>query len=198
MVGQKWMLEKLQQFAHIIMREGWQKDGNGTSQIRQHLGLFKDKKNKECQSPETHAVDAIALACATFVQYKPFHTVNTRGCIWVGSVSITPAIFKVISRPRITRRRLHDAVPAKGGVRERYGGSTTPFEIRKADLVAYKNQLGYCSGYTNKQLSISDANWKRLGQRAISKCRLIARSTGLVVSRVSNPTQPPLLSLSAV
>lgn len=197
MVGQTWMLEQLRQFAPVITREGWLKDGNGTSQIRQHLGLIKDKANKERQSPETHAVDAIALACATFVQYKPFHTANTRGCIWVGSVSITPAIFKVISRPRITRRRLHDAVPAKGGVRERYGGSTTPFGIRKGDLVAYKDQLGYCSGYTSKQLSISDANWKRFGQRAISKCRMVARSTGLVVSGASNPTQPPLLSLPA-
>lgn len=198
MVGQKWMLEQLQQFAPVITREGWQKDGNGTSQIRQHLGLVKDKKNKERQSPETHAVDAIALASAAEVQYKPFHTANTRGCIWVGSVSITPAIFKIISRPRITRRRLHDAVPALSGVRERYGGSTTPFGIRKGDLVAYKEQLGYCSGYTSKQLSISDASWKRLGQRAISKCRLVARSTGLVVSGALNPTQPPLLSLPAV
>ncbi len=169
-----------------------------TSQIRQHLGLVKDSSNKELQSPETHAVDAIALACATFVQYKPFHATNTHGCIWTGEVSITPAIFKVISRPRITRRRLHDAVPAKGGIRERYGGSTTPFGIRKGDLVAYKEQLGYCSGYTNKLLSISDANWKRLGQRAISKCRLIARSTGLVVSGALNPTQPPLKHLPAL
>lgn len=198
MVGQAWMLEQLQHFAPVITREGWQKDGNGTSQIRQHLDLVKDKKNKELQSPETHAVDAIALACAPFVQYKSFHTTNTHGCIWTGKASITPAIFKVISRPRITRRRLHDAVPKAGGVRERYGGSTTPFGIRKGDLVAYKDQLGYSSGYTNKQLSISDANWKRLGQRAISKCRLIARSTGLVVSGASNPTQPPLLSIPAL
>ncbi|HBB33193.1 MAG TPA: hypothetical protein DDZ80_31775 [Cyanobacteria bacterium UBA8803] len=198
MVGQEWMLKQLSLFAPVLTREGWQKDGNGTSQIRQYLGLVKDKKNKELPSPETHVVDGIALACAPFVQYKPFHTANTRGCVWMGSVSITPAIFKVISRPRITRRRLHDAVPAQGGVRERYGGSTTPFGIRKGDLVYYKEQLGYCSGYTNKQLSISDANWKRLGQRAISKCRLVARSTGLVVSGALNPTQPPLLSLPAV
>lgn len=198
MVGQKWMLEQLRQFAPVITREGWQKDGNGTSQIRQHLGLIKDKQNKERQSPETHAVDAIALACASFVQYKPFHTANTHGCIWRGSVSITPAIFQVISRPRITKRRLHDAVPARLGVRERYGGSTTPFGIRKGDLVAYKEELGYCSGYTSNLLSISDANWKRLGQRAISKCRLVARSTGLVISGGLTPTQPPLLSLPAV
>lgn len=198
MTGQNWMLKQLSLFAPVMTREGWQKDGNGTSQIRQHLGLVKDKQNKAMQSPETHVVDAIALACTAFVQYKPFHKANTHGCIWTEEVSITPAIFKVISRPRITRRRLHDAVPVKGGVRERYGGSITPFGIRKGDLVAYKEQLGYCSGYTNKLLSISDANWKRIGQRAISKCRLVARSTGLVVSGASNPTQPPLLSLPAV
>ncbi len=29
MVGQNWMLEQLQQFAPVITREGWQKDGNG-------------------------------------------------------------------------------------------------------------------------------------------------------------------------
>lgn len=195
MVGQTWMLEQLQHLAPVITREGWQKDGNGTSQIRKHLNLIKDKKNKELQLPETHVVDGIALACATFVQYKSFHTANTHGCVWTGSVSITPASFKVISRPRITRRRLHDAVPAKGGVRERYGGSTTPFDIRKGDLVAYKEQLGYCSGYTENKLSISGANWKRLGQRAINKCRLVARSTGLVISGVLNPTQPPHNSL---
>ncbi len=198
MVGHNWMLEQLSSFAPVITREGWQKDGNGTSQLRQHLNLIKDKKNKELQSPETHVVDGIALASATFVQYKSFHTVNTHGCIWTGEVLITPAIFKVISRPRITRRRLHDAVPAKTGVRERYGGSTTPFAIRKGDLVAYKDQLGYCSGYTQNKLSVSDANWKRLRQRAISKCWLVARSTGLVVSGGLTPTQLPLLSLATV
>ncbi|GAA6622687.1 RRXRR domain-containing protein [Scytonema sp. NUACC26] len=198
MVGQSWMLEQLQQFAPTITKEGWQQDGNGTSQIRQYLKLVKDKKNKEAQLPQTHAVDAIALASTTFVQYKPFHTANSHGHLWYGEVSITNAIFKVISRPRITRRRLHDAVPAKGGVRERYGGSTTPFGIRKGDLVAYGQQLGYCSGYTNNKLSISDANWKRLGQRAISKCRLVARSKGLVVSGTSSPTHPPLHNLPAL
>lgn len=195
MVGQKWMLQQLRQFAPVVTREGWQKDGNGTSQIRNYLILIKDKKNKERQSPETHCVDGIALAASTFVGYKAFHTANTHGHQWEGQVKITPSVFKIVSRPRITRRRLHDVVPVKGGVRERYGGSTTPFGIRKGDLVAYGPQLGYCSGYTKSQLSISDANWKRLGQRAISKCRLVARSTGLVVSGVSNPAQPPLLSL---
>lgn len=42
--------------------------------------------------------------------------------------------------------------------------------------------IGYVSGDTEKQLSVSDSNWKQLGQIAVSKIQLIRRSTGLVVS----------------
>lgn len=202
MVGQNWMMNELSKFITVITREGWQKDGNGTSQVRQRLGLAKEKQDKGKQVPETHAVDAVALAASCFVQYKPFHTPATRGHDWTGSVSITPALFKVISKPRITRRRLHDAVPTKGSERERYGGSTTPFKARKGDLILYstkskgeaKKVIGYCSGYTRNNLSLSDANWSRLGRFVNSKCRILARNTGLVVSGVLNHVQLPLLS----
>jgi hypothetical protein len=199
MVGQVWVIEQLSKIAPVVTVEGFSKDGNGTSQIREHLKLSKNKTDKALQAPETHAVDAVALASGHFVEYKPFHTANTHGCIWVGNVVITPAIFKAISKPRITRRRLHDAVPAKGGVRERYGGSTTPFEARKGDLIEYstkskgkiKKVIGYCSGYTGKNLSLSDSNWSRLGRFANSKCRILARNTGLVISPGLTPAQLP-------
>ena len=191
-----------QKFITVITREGWQKDSNGTSQVRKHLGLLKEKTDKALQVPETHAVDAVVLAASYFVQYKPFHTANTRGHEWTGSVSITRALFKVVSKPRITRRRLHDAIPTIGGKRERYGGSTTPFKARKGDLILYstkskgevKKVIGYCSGYTGNNLSLSDANWSRLGRFTNSKCRILARNTGLVVSGASSPAQLPLLS----
>jgi hypothetical protein len=197
MVGQAWSLEQLSLIAPVVTIEGWQKDGNGTSQIREHLKLVKNKTDKALQAPETHAVDAVAIAASHFIQYKPFHRANTRGCIWVGNVVITPSAFKVISKPRITRRRLHDAVPVKGGIRERYGGSTSPFEARKGDLIEYsagvkgeiKKVIGYCSGYTGKNLSLSNANWSRLGRFANSKCRILARNTGLVISGTLSPTQ---------
>ncbi|HEY9739884.1 MAG TPA: RRXRR domain-containing protein [Coleofasciculaceae cyanobacterium] len=207
MVGQTWMIEQLSKIAPVITIEGWQKDGNGTSQVREHLKLIKNKSDKALPAPETHAVDAVAIAASHFVQYKPFHTVNTRGCVWMGDVAITPTVFKVISQPRITRRRLHDAVPAKGGVRKRYGGSTTPFKARKGDLIEYSTKLkgevkkviGYCSGYTGKNLSLSDANWSRLGRFADSKCRIMKRNTGLVISGTLSPTQlhslPPTTNL---
>jgi hypothetical protein len=199
MVGQTWMLEQLSKIAPVVTIEGWQKDGNGTSQIRQHLKLAKNKSGKALQVPETHAVDAVVIAVSHFVQYKPFHTRDERGHRWTGEVRITPALFKIISKPRITRRRLHDAIPAKGGVRERYGGSTTPFEARKGDLIEYsikskgvtKKVIGYCSGYTGNNLSLSDANWSRLGRFANSKCRILARNTGLVISGGLTPAQLP-------
>lgn len=122
MVGQAWMIEQLSKIAPVVTVEGWQKDGNGTSQVRERLKLTKNKSDKASPVPETHAVDAVCIACSHFVQYKPFHTANTRGCTWIGDVTVTPSIFKVISKPRITRRRLHDAVPSKDGIRERYGG----------------------------------------------------------------------------
>lgn len=199
MIGQAFLLEELALLAPVITREGWQKDGNGTSQIRRHLGLAKERQDKAKQVPETHAVDAVVLASSWFVQYKPFHTANTRGHEWEGAVSITSALFKVISKPRITRRRLHDAVPAACGVRERYGGSITPFNARKGDLLKYstkskgeiKTVIGYCSGYTGNNLSLSDANWSRIGRFANSKCCILARNTGLVISGTLSPTKLP-------
>lgn len=73
-------------------------------------------------------------------------------------------------------------LPAKGGVRRKYGGSTTRHGFRKGDLVASPKGIGYVSGDTEKQVSVSDANWKRLGQIASGKVQLICRSNGLIVA----------------
>jgi hypothetical protein len=61
-------------------------------------------------------------------------------------------------------------------------GTTTKFGLRKGDLVNSPKGIGYLSGQTEKQISVSDARWKRLGQIAFSKVTLIRRSTGLIVS----------------
>ncbi len=177
MVGQFHMLKWLEALCPTTTQEGWQ-----TSVTRKHLGLEKNKVNKSLQVPETHAVDGVALAASQFVKYETFHTADTQGHDWVGRVQITPAPFAVIRRPPISRRQLHLMNAGMRGVRRKYGGSTTPFSIRKGDLVKYKDMLGYCSGYTGKNLSISDSNWKRLGRFANSKVELIARCTGLVVN----------------
>lgn len=199
MVGQKWMLEQLAQIAPTSTREGWQKDGNGTSQIRKQLGLVKDKENKSEAKPETHAVDGVALACGHFIKYRKFHKRGEDGAEWVGNVSITDSPFKIITRFGAVRRgkeygffrrQLHVEVPAKGNIRKRKGGTVTPWDLRVGDFVkaekAGESIVGWIGGFTatdkSQKLSVYDWQWKRIGQYSISKVNLIRRSNGLCVA----------------
>lgn len=177
MVGQRSAIKVLEAIAPVTTLSGWE-----TANLRRQLGLSK-AKDKSAQTPQSHAIDGVALACSEFIRYAPIGT----GRDWLGSVSLTESLFKVIRRPPISRRQLHLFQPAKGGKRQAYGGTTTPFNIRKGDLVRYKDTLGYCSGYTGRSLSVSDVNWKRLGRYAASKVELVARNTGLLVSGALNP-----------
>ena len=183
MVGQKWMLEQLSQIATTHTLEGWK-----TSILRKHLGLEKNKDDKSAQDVTSHGNDAIALAASRFIQYKAFHTANSKGHHWVGSIQITDAPFKVIARPQLYKRQLHFENPSKGGTRKRKGGTITPFGFRSGDFViatkGKKTVTGYIGGYSepNKVVSIYDVNWKRLGQFSVSKTRLIKRSSGLCVA----------------
>lgn len=181
MVGQRWAISELSKLAKVVVREGWQKDGNGTSQIRKYLGLEKDKKNKGEAQPETHAVDGVALACSMFVKYRPFQTANTHGYHWVGFVNVTHSDFKVITRFGAVkrgkqygffRRQLHFEIPDKTGTRKRKGGTITPFGFRVGNLAkGFKgNQefVGYVGGFTStaksKSISLYSWDWKRIGQ----------------------------------
>jgi hypothetical protein len=177
MVGQKWMVVQLEQFAPVIKIEGYQ-----TSNTRKHLGLEKNKVDKAKAEFSTHAVDGVAIAASHFVEYRKYHLCSVDGANWFGSVSITLAPFYVIRRPPFSRRQLHLMVPVSGGIRRKYGGSVTRHGLRKGDLVNSPKGIGYVSGDTEKQISVSDANWKRLGQIASSKVTLIQRSTGLIVA----------------
>jgi len=183
MVGQKWMLKQLEQFAPIVIAiEGYQ-----TASTRKHLGLTKNKADKSKAEFATHAVDGVAIAASYFVEYRKYHRVGEDGADWFGSVRVTKAPFFVIRRPPVSRRQLHLMVPAIGGLRRRYGGTTTRHGVRKGDLVKAEMSrrvcVGWVSGDTQKQISVSDANWKRLGQFTAAKVSLIARSNGLVVMR---------------
>jgi len=179
MVGQAWQLDRLKSaWKSVFEVEGWK-----TAQIRTQLGLEKQKHSKGDAIPATHAVDGVALACSTFIEYGIIDR-NLRG--WRGSVNVTPAPFAVIRRPPISRRQLHLMVPAKGGVRRKYGGTVTRHGFRKGDYVeatqGSKTYCGWVSGNTEKQVSVSNANWRRLGQFTKNKVRLIKRSTGLIVT----------------
>ena len=181
-VGQKWAIEQLNKIAPVIIKFGWQ-----TSNLRKHLGLPKQKSNKKEAIPATHAVDGITLAASQFVDYLPFE--NSQGCghCWQGQVIITDAPFFVVRRPPVSRRQLHLMIPTKGGNRRKYGGTTTRHDFCKGDYVegvkAGITYQGWCSGDTVKQISVSDSNWKRIGQFTASKVRLLQRSTGLICTR---------------
>lgn len=177
MVGQKWMLGQLELVASTSIIRGFQ-----TSNTRKHLGLEKNKSDKSKPCFETHAVDGVAIAASRFVEYGKYHRLGEDGGEWVGVVQITKAPFSVISRPPYSRRQLHLMVPAKGGVRRKYGGSTTRHRLRKGDLVQSPKGIGYVSGETERQVSVSNASWKRLGQITANKVKLIRRSNGLVVA----------------
>lgn len=185
MVGQRQMLKWLSELAPVKTHQGWQKDGNGTSQLRTWLGLEKDKKHKSNQTPATHAVDGIALAAFEFVIWKEWHSANAKHGNWLGQVEITSAPFAVIRRPPVSRRQLHLCVPSKGGKRRKYGGTVTRHGFSKGDYVlaekAGKIFRGWCSGDTKTQVSVSDGRWKRLGQFTTKKVQLLQRSTGLIV-----------------
>lgn len=177
MVGQKWQLENLEGYGDVKQVEGWQ-----TANVRQQLGLVKQKHSKGDAIPATHAVDGIALACSTFIEYGIIDR-HSRG--WKGDVTVTPAPFAVIRRPPVSRRQLHLMVPAKGGIRRKYGGTVTRHGFTKGDYVeatqGTKTYRGWVSGDTEKQVSVSDASWKRLGQFTAKKVQLVQRSTGLIV-----------------
>lgn len=181
MVGQNWALNRLSELARVHKLEGWQ-----TAAMGQQLGLEKQKYAKGEAKLETHAVDGIALACSEFLQYQSFQTANSHGHHWVGSVKVTSTPFVVIRRPPISRRQLHLIVPRKGGKRRKYGGTVTQHGFRKGDLVraqmAGRIIIGYVSGDTARQVSVSDFNWKRLGQFSVSKVQLLCRAMGILVT----------------
>ncbi len=180
MVGQFWQLERLEAFGEVKQVQGWE-----TAQIRTQLGLEKQKLFKGDAIPATHAVDGVAASCSVFIKYG-ITSHSSMG--WRGDVTITSCPFAIIRRPPISRRQLHLMVPAKGGVRRKYGGTVTRHGFRKGDYVeatqGSKTYRGWVSGDTEKQISVSDANWKRLGQFSKNKVRLIRRSSGLILTVV--------------
>lgn len=181
MVGQKQQIERLGFLSKVNLREGWE-----TSNLRQHLGLHKEKSDKSLQVPETHAVDAVTLACSEVVQFKKWHDAKNHGASWVGHVEITASQFTVVRRLPVSRRQLHLMVPSISGKRRKYGGTTTRHGFRKGDYVhatlGEKTFFGWVSGDTKTQVSVSDFDWERLGQCSVKKVRLVQRNTGLLVS----------------
>lgn len=189
MAAQYEAMDVLSSICPVVKRYGWQKDGNGTSQMRKHLGLIKSK-DKKAQTPEAHSVDGIALAANQFLQYRAKHYRNEDVMDWRGAVDVTPAPFAVITRPAYFRRALHFDNAAKGGMRKRKGGTVTPFGYRAGDKVQVQTKgqsiKGWVGGFTDtaktKKVSVYDQNWKRVGQFGLKQIQLLRRSNKLCVT----------------
>ncbi len=72
--------------------------------------ITKDKKNREKQTPETHAQDRVVLATratSNFMKPDKFHTAHTRGHLWIGEVLVTRTPFRIIARPNLFHRQLN-------------------------------------------------------------------------------------------
>ncbi len=114
--------------------------GHETKKERERLGLKKtSKKNK--RSPESHATDAIALACL----------VNQ-----VDTISLYP--FYIWKRYQNSRRQLHRFEPVKKGIRKRYGGSNSIYPFKKNDVVLFEGKLVRTGGYMKKRMSLHNYN----------------------------------------
>lgn len=179
MCGQTMQVKWLESLSPTTTIEGWK-----TSILRDKLGLVKNKTNKSAKEPATHAIDGVALACHHFIKYVE-DKVN-QCADWFGEVGVTKAQFVVVGRPKYSRRQLHLLQPSRKAIRRAYGGSRTLGNFRKGDLVLYtsknKNVIGYCSGHFGNGLSLSNPDWSRIGRFSVNKCKLISRSSGLVVN----------------
>jgi hypothetical protein len=165
-IGKNWLISELEKIAPTRLLRGWQ-----TSVRRKELGLEKSK-SKEDRTPRAHVSDAVAL-CSLIL----------------GDISLTPFYFDIVRRPKYSRRRLHLEQPSKGGIRRSYGGTITPYIFRKGDYVeaerGNKKIRGWVSGYTKRLISVSNFDWKRIGQFMSSKVRLLGRNRGLLLSKQS-------------
>jgi hypothetical protein len=178
-IGKNWLVAELGKLAPVRLFDGWE-----TKQRREMLGLGKSS-DKSTRNPEAHVNDAVAL-CSLVLEAS------------------NPSIqhFDVVRRPLYSRRKLHLENPAEGGVRRAYGGTTTQFTYRKGDYVeatqGAKTVRGWVSGSTKNQISVSDFDWKRLGQFTIKKTRLLGRNTHMLIQHNEVVAIPPLVETSGL
>ena len=176
-IGKKWLYEEMKKLvSDVRLIKGFE-----TNTRRQQLGLKKSGKKEE-RDVSAHVNDCIAM-----------------GSIILGlgietKTKLRPDInFDIITRPKYSRRKLHNEQPNKGGVRRRFGGTTTGWtNIRKGDYVEAivdkrdGNDMmyrGWVGGYDNDKhlISIYNFDWKVIGQFSKSGVRLLNRNNGLLI-----------------
>lgn len=136
-------------------------DASETKAVRQDLSLKKTKKKGELVFT-SQAVDGFALCW-----------------LLLGTKNMNVPIFYAWKRPELKRRQLHRFEPLKGGVRNRYGG-TTALGVKKNTVVEYKGELYRTGGTTEGRLSLHSFDYqnKRVTQNAkLENCRLLFHQT---------------------
>ncbi|MFA5103414.1 MAG: RRXRR domain-containing protein [Candidatus Thermoplasmatota archaeon] len=133
--GKKWFYKQIRDLGlRLTLYKGTETKG-----YRNFYRLSKSK-NKGEKSFSAHAVDAWVLA-ATVV--GAVHPTDRRLYYWTPVVS--------------SKRALHRAIPQKGGIRTRYGG-TQCLGVTKGTLVRYRGIIKYVSGYQKERLNLNNAS----------------------------------------
>jgi hypothetical protein len=101
--------------------------------------MLPKSKNKSEKSFSAHAVDAWVLAATLVGAFQP---TDRSLYYW------TPVVN--------SKRSLHRAIPQKGGIRTRYGG-TRCLGLSKGTIVRYRGILKYISGYQKERLNLNNS-----------------------------------------
>ena len=145
-VGKKWFYDTVESLGYVLHKF----KGHQTALIRNSFGLKKNsKKDKQCFY--THCVDTFCLATKI-----------------IGGSGVPDNLFVKFIKPlRYYRRKLHEILPKKNGIKRNYG-STLSLGINRGTLVEHI-KYGICliGGTSKGRLSLHDlATNKRLTQLA--------------------------------
>lgn len=176
-IGKKYLYEEMKKVvSDVRLIKGFE-----TNTRRQQLGLKKSSK-KEGRNPDAHVTDCIAMGSIILGLGMNYKTQLRQDIN-----------FDIITRPKYSRRKLHNEQPSKGGIRRRFGGTTTDWtNIRKGDYVeAIRDKQsgedvlyrGWVGGFDNdrKFISVYNFDWKVIGQFDNKKVRLVNRNNGLLI-----------------
>ena len=133
-VGKNYFYSEIQKRWKLLTLQGWE-----TKEIRDSLGL-KKSSDKMSASFDAHCVDSWCLA---------YHAVGG------SSISDNTSIFCISPIP-IKRRCLHREQPAKGGQRNRYGGTQCLNTVKNALVKHVKHGLLRVSGHQKGKLTLSE------------------------------------------
>lgn len=156
-VGKQWCYTELAHSAPVMTVAGYQ-----TKALRDQAGLTKSR-NKLSDGWDAHCVDSFVLA--SYGVGGASHPTNTQ------MLYVVPLRFH--------RRQLHRLQPAKGGVREPYGG-TRSLGLKRGAWVRHPTYgIAYVGGTTKGRISLhAMQTGKRLTRTAnVSDCQVLCTAS---------------------